>query len=218
MENFICMIFVIIVLLFSALPSTGYSAEVQIPFPKSETFARLDGGKTSVTQNGFSLCFSDAETGETSEIFLKSNIIKKPGKCSFSNKFIFFPGERAVVAFDEQGTTISGCCLYNRDGDLLKEFLPNETTIKHILPIEGTFFIGDRLILIRTSKQELIYNIHTDEIKSTQKGAFYYPFSVQVLLLPESIFFRRFFIASDFASISPARMSARFVSIGPTNS
>lgn len=215
MKNLIYIILAFLTVFFGG----PFREEPKLISPVDGSFARLDGGRTIAVQNGFSLRFFDTESGEVREIFLKPHAVKKAGKCSFSNEFIFLPGEGAALIANESGIFLSGCDLYRRDGSLFREFPESRGAVKNALPVERTFFIGDGLLVLKSGGREFTYNLYTDEIKSTRNGCFFYqPLAVQVLLSPESIFLRRFLTASDFASMSPARIRARFVSIGPTSS
>ncbi len=173
MKDLVYIFFVLIATLFGEpMVNETEAPPPQIISPVSGSLAHLDGGRTLVIQNGFSLRFFNVESGEMKDVFLRTKSIQNPGRCSFSNKFIFLPGEKAAVSFREDKAILSDCCFFNRDGNLLKEFPPSSTDIKYDIPLDGAFFVGERLLVIRGGEREFIYNLYTEEIKSTPPGAF----------------------------------------------
>lgn len=170
MKKIVGIILAAAAVLFGAAPS-GAFGPCPLFFPAAGSYARLDGGQTLVVQNGFSLRFFDG--GEkTGEVLLSSEAVGRAGKCSFSNKFIFLPGEEAAISVGNGGFSLSGCCLFLRDGNPVREFASPGADAKNALPVERAFFVGEELLVLKSRGHEFIYNLRTDEIKSTREGAF----------------------------------------------
>lgn len=171
MKKIVGIIFTVAAFLFCAALSRP-PEPFPLILPVEGSFARLDGGRTLVIQNGFFLRFFDGDE-KARDVFLCSESVGKAGKCSFSNKFIFLPGEDAAVSVGEWGLSLSGCCLFLRDGSLVREFNSPDAGAKNAFPLERTFFIGEGLLVLKSCGREFTYNIYTDEIKSTRGGAFF---------------------------------------------
>lgn len=172
MKNIVYVIIAVAAVILSSTRSGNIETPPAIISPVEGGFARLDGGKTLVIQNGFSVRFFDSETGEKSEIVLMPKTVRSPKKCSFSNRLIFLPGEESSFVPSGSKAKLFGCCFFNRNGDIFKESVPASDEARAAVPIDRAFFIGDGLLVIKSGPYEFIYNIDTDEIKSAQRALF----------------------------------------------
>lgn len=136
--------------------------------PTGDTFARIESGQTTVVQNGFSISFFD-EHSALRRLELRSPFVIRPGKCSFSNRFIFMPDIGFGIVRAGGRWQPAGCAIFERSGKTVREFsaaagafAENNSAKAGYFRAETVFFIDTNTVAIKTEQGVFLYDILRD--------------------------------------------------------
>ena len=155
-------IFVVAMLAVLTTSAPEPSANLQAP---GDAFARIECGQTLAVQNGFSVSFFD-EGSSLRRLELRSSCVIRPGKCSFSNRFVFMPDIGFGIAYKNGRWQPAGCAVFDRSGKTIREFsavegafAENNSASSGYFRAIAVFFIDDNTVAIKTQYGTFLYNI-----------------------------------------------------------
>ena len=149
------------------------------PAPQ-EAFARIESGRTMAVQNGFSISFFGSD-GSLSTMELRSASVIRPGKCCFSNHFVFMPDIGFGIVRRGGRFQPAGCAVFDRGGRAVREFFAvqnafaeNSAANSNYFRAQTVFFIGDNTVAIKTNAGTFLYDIvrNTTVLKKCDEHCF----------------------------------------------
>lgn len=172
------LLYIVIVAALATLTASAPEPPKQ-PAPQSGAFARIDHGCTMAVQNGFGISFID-DGGTLNRMELRSPCVIRPGKCSFSNRFVFMPDIGCGVVHKNGKFYLSGCAVFDRSGKTVREFPTAETAIgRGSSPSEiyfaasGAFFIDEYTVAVKTAEGTFLYNIaENSTVMKNRRGGY----------------------------------------------
>lgn len=172
-------LYIFIVVVLTLLTASAPEPPKAPPAPQ-EAFARIESGRTMAVQNGFSISFFGSD-GSLSTMELRSASVIRPGKCCFSNHFVFMPDIGFGIVRRGGRFQPAGCAVFDRGGRAVREFFAvqnafaeNSTANSNYFRAQTVFFIGDNTVAIKTNAGTFLYDIvrNTTVLKKCDEHCF----------------------------------------------
>ncbi len=150
----------------------AHMEDSKIIIPFTEKGARLDGGRITAIQNGFTVRYLNEENELLGEINLSAKSLEKPAKCVFSNHGIFMgtenekiPEGETAVCFIEGEWKLCGGVFFDREGNILRE-LPHIAKIpeEDIIPVKRARWLGEDVMAFINEGSFFFYRISEDKL------------------------------------------------------
>lgn len=133
-----------------------------VPVFEKISMARLDGGKTFASWEGFTVRYFNEDFELIEEIELFAESIKSPSECVFSSHGIFMENETSIV-FSKGEWKLSGGAIFDRGGEIIREF-PAETPNEKSVRITRSFWLGEDILVFVSGENAFFYRISEDKI------------------------------------------------------
>lgn len=160
-------LYIFVVAMLAVLTTSAPEPPANLQAP-SDAFARIECGQTMVVQNGFSISFFD-KSSALRRLELRSSCVIRPGKCGFSNRFIFMPDIGFGIAYKNGRWQPAGCAIFDRNGKTVREFSAAEGTFVEnssanagYFRAAAVFFIDENTVAVKTQQGTFLYNIVSD--------------------------------------------------------
>lgn len=172
-------LYIFIVAVLTLLTASAPEPPKAPPAPQ-EAFARIESGRTMAVQNGFSISFFGSD-GSLSTMELRSASVIRPGKCCFSNHFVFMPDIGFGIVRRGGRFQPAGCAVFDRGGRSVREFFAvqnafaeNPAANSNYFRAQTVFFIGDNTVAIKTNAGTFLYDIvrNTTVLKKCDEHCF----------------------------------------------
>lgn len=160
-------LYIFVVVMLAVLTASAPEPPKDFRAP-SDAFAHIEYGQTVAVQNGFSISFFD-ENSALRRLELRSSCVIRPGKCSFSNRFIFMPDIGFGIVYKNGRWQPAGGAVFDRSGKAVREFsaaksafAENNSVNDGYFRAGAVFFIDENTVAIKTQQGTFLYNIVRD--------------------------------------------------------
>lgn len=170
-RNFAANFLYILMLAVFAATLTGSSAEEKAASPPVSV---IESGRTLAVQDGFTVRYAFFG-GEKQNMELRSPCVIRPGRCSFSDRYVFMPDISFGIMRRGGELLPVGCAVFDRFGRTIREFsAPQSALMGQNGYMRGlcAFFINNETILIKTTAESFTLNVKTGVVKKKSCGDF----------------------------------------------